>query len=194
MRRRVVPRGALVVVSASLVALALPLVASSANATQARVRMSGLAPVPTKDVVVNSVITTSFDLALTQRHRAALSDYIANLSNTGSPDYHHYLTPAQYAATYGATSSEVAALRAYFARYGMSHTTLSAGRDILHVRGTTSEIARAFDAPVVTVRLSTGTLSAHFTSSGDVAHVDREGRHGHRGTRHRGSTLDESQQ
>ena len=142
--------------------------ASSANATQARVRISGLAPVPTKDVVVNSVITTSFDLALTQRHEAALTNYIANLSNTGSPEYHRYLTPASYAATYGATSSEVAALRTYFARYGMSHTTLSAGRDILHVRGTTSEIARAFDAPVVTVRLSTGTLSAHFTSNGTL--------------------------
>ncbi len=95
MKRRVVPRGALVMVSASLVALALPLVASSANASAARVRISGLAPVATKDVVVNSVITTSFDLALTQRHEAALTTYIANLSNTGSPDYHRYLTPAQ---------------------------------------------------------------------------------------------------
>ncbi len=50
----------------------------------------------------------------------------------------------------------------------MSHTTLSAGRDILHVRGTTSEIARAFDASLDTVRLSTGTLSAHFTSNGTL--------------------------
>ena len=168
MKRRVVPRGALVMVSASLVALALPLVATSANASAARVRISGLAPVATKDVVVNSVITTSFDLALTQRHEAALTTYIANLANTGSPDYHRYLTPARYAATYGATSSEVRALRTYFARYGMSHTTLSAGHDILHVRGTTSEIARAFDASLDTVRLSTGTLSAHFTSNGTL--------------------------
>ena len=91
-------------ISASLVALALPLVASSANATQARVRIAGLAPVATKDVVVNTAITTSFDLALTQRHEAALTTYIANLSNTGSPEYHRYLTPASYAATYGATS------------------------------------------------------------------------------------------
>ncbi len=168
MKCRVVPRGALVAASASLVALALPLVATSANASEARVSVSGLAPSATKDVVVPSVITTSFDLALTQRHQAALTNYIANLSNTGSPDYHRYLTPSAYAKTYGATSSEIGALRTYFAAYGMSHTTLSAGRDILHVRATTSEIARAFDAPVVTVRLSTGALSAHFTSNGTL--------------------------
>ena len=42
---------------------------------------------------------------------------------------------------------------------------LSTGRDILHVTGTTREIARAFDAPVETVRLSTGALDAHFTSN-----------------------------
>jgi subtilase family serine protease len=168
MKRRVVPRGALVAVSASLVALALPLAASSANATQARVSVSGLEPVATKDVVVHSVITTSFDLALTQRHEAALSAYIADLSNPGSPDYHRYLTPGSYAATYGATSGEVHALDTYFARYGMKGTTLSAGRDILHVRGTTSEIARAFDAPVETVRLSSGALSARFTSAGTL--------------------------
>jgi subtilase family serine protease len=168
MKRRVVPRGALVLVSASLVALALPLVASTANASEARVRVAGLAPIATKDTIVKSAITTTFDLALTQRHEAALTDYIANLSNTGSPDYHRYLTPSSYAKTYGATSSEIDALRTYFSSFGMSDTTLSAGRDILHVRGTTSEIERAFDAPVVSVRLSSGSLSAHFTSSGSL--------------------------
>ena len=47
------------------------------------VRVAGLAPRPLRDVVVNRPITTSFDLALTQRHQAALASYIASLSNTG---------------------------------------------------------------------------------------------------------------
>jgi subtilase family serine protease len=164
-------RGALVAVAASLVALALPLTSVPANASGARVVVAGLAPVPTRDTVVNKVITTSFDLALTQRHAAALSAYIASLSNTGSANYHRYLTPAQYAQRYGESTASVAALRSYFAGYGLRVGTLSAGHDILRVTGSTTDIARAFDAPLETVRLSDGALDAHFTSSASLPHA-----------------------
>jgi subtilase family serine protease len=121
--------------------------------------------------VVHRAITTSFDLALTERHQAALSAYVASLSNTGSPNYHRYLTPAQYAARYGASASSVTALRAYFKGYGLRATSLSAGHDILRIAGTTTDIARAFDAPLETVRLSDGSLNAHFTSSASLPHA-----------------------
>ncbi len=137
----------------------------------ARVTRAGLAVVPTSDVVVHRAITTSFDLALTQRHANALRAYIADLSDTGSPSYHRYLTPAQYAARFGATSAEVRALRHYLSAYGMTHTSLSAGHDVLRVTGTTAQIARAFDAPVETVRLSSGALAAHFVRSGSLPHA-----------------------
>jgi len=77
---RVGARGALVAVAVSLVALALPLTSMSANASEARVVVAGLTPVPTTDTVVRRAITTSFDLALTQRHGAALRAYITSLS------------------------------------------------------------------------------------------------------------------
>ncbi len=171
MTLRVGTRGALSAVAVSLVALALPLTSLTANASEARVVVAGLTPVPTSDTVVHGAITTSFDLALTQRHHAALSAYITSLSNTGSPNYHHYLTPAQYAARYGAPASSVTALRAYFNEYGLRVTSLSAGHDILRVAGTTTDIARAFDAPLETVRLSDGSLDAHFTSSASLPHA-----------------------
>jgi hypothetical protein len=60
---RVGTRGAMVAVAASLVALALPLTSMSANASDARVVVAGLSPVPTTDSVVHQTITTSFDLA-----------------------------------------------------------------------------------------------------------------------------------
>jgi subtilase family serine protease len=100
-----------------------------------------------------------------------LSAYISSLSNTGSLNYHHYLTPAQYASRYGASASSVAAVRAYFQGYGLHVNSLSAGHDILHVTGTTTDIARAFDAPLVTVRLSDGALDAHFTSGASLPHA-----------------------
>ena len=171
MSSRVGTRGALAAVAVSLVALALPLSSLSAQASEARIVVAGLTPVPTSDTVVHRAITTSFDLALTQRHPAALSAYITSLSNTGSANYHRYLTPAQYAARYGAPASSVTALRAYFTGYGLRVASLSAGHNILHVTGTTTDIARAFDAPLETVRMSDGALDAHFTTSASLPHA-----------------------
>jgi subtilase family serine protease len=168
---RVGSRGALVAVAASLVALALPITSLSANASEARVVVAGLAPVATHDTVVNKVITTSFDLALTQQHQRALTTYIASLSNTGSANYHRYLTPAQYAQRYGASASAVRAVQSYFTSYGLRVGALSAGRDIVRVTGSTTDIAKAFDAPLETVRLSSGALDAHFTSSASLPHA-----------------------
>ena len=159
------PRWVVLALSATLVGLALPAAALPANASEPRVLVAGLAPTPTRDVVVNKAITTSFDLALTQTDRSALSTFITSLSNTASPNYHRFLTPAQYAARFGASSSTVRAVEHYFSSYGFHIGALSTGRDILRVTGTTREIARAFDAPVETVRLSTGSLDAHFTSN-----------------------------
>jgi subtilase family serine protease len=162
------PRWVLLALSATLIGLALPAAALPANASEPRVLVAGLAPTPTRDVVVNKAITTSFDLALTQTHRSALTSYIASLSNTASSNYHRFLTPAQYASRFGASSATVNAVKRYFSTYGIRIGALSTGRDILHVTGTTRQIARAFDAPVETVRLSTGALDAHFTSNASL--------------------------
>ncbi|HEY1762498.1 MAG TPA: S53 family peptidase [Acidimicrobiales bacterium] len=162
------PRWVVLALSATLVGLALPAAALPANASEPRLLVAGLAPTPTRDVVVNKAITTSFDLALAQTHSSALTSFIASLSNTASPNYGHFLTPAQYATRFGASSATVHAVEHYFSTYGFRIGALSAGHDILHVTGTTGDIARAFDAPVETVRLSTGALDAHFTSSASL--------------------------
>jgi subtilase family serine protease len=48
---------------------------------------------------------------------------------------------------------------------------LSAGRNVLRVDGTTTQIAHAFDASVETVRLRGGVLDAHFASSASLPHA-----------------------
>src|SRR5487761_1071920 len=90
-------------VSVALVGLALPM--TNAAATDARVVVAGSARLPANVSIVNTVITTSFDVTLTPRSTSALSAYIAGLSNTASPNYHHYLSTAQFAERFGATSS-----------------------------------------------------------------------------------------
>jgi subtilase family serine protease len=157
-----------IALSSSLVVLALPATSLVASAANARAVVAGLSPVPSSDVVVNKVITASVDLSLTQRNQSALSAFVASLSNTASANYHDFLTPTQYADRYGASTQTVDTVRSYLKGYGLSVGSLSTGRDILHVSGTTTDLARAFDASVVTVRLSDGSLGAHFTSTGSL--------------------------
>ena len=156
-------------VCSTLVALGLPLgVATATSASEARVVVAGVTPLPAHDVVVKNVITTSIDVALRQFHQAALTSFIASLSNTSSPSYHHYLTPTQYAQRFGASNASVNAVSAYLRSYGLLVGTLSKGRNILRASGTTSDIARAFDAKVVTVREGNGSLAAQLTTSATI--------------------------
>ncbi|MGB8195516.1 MAG: protease pro-enzyme activation domain-containing protein [Acidimicrobiales bacterium] len=167
MRRAPHPvRWPLLAVSVALVALALP--ATNALAAQARVVVAGVAPVPASDTVVNTAITTSFDVTLSPRDERGLTSYIASLSNTASPDFHRYLTPSQFAASYGASAASVTAVRDYFAGFGLHVGNLSASRLLLRVRGTTTQIARAFSASVETVRRSNGVLAAQLATKGTV--------------------------
>ena len=159
-------RWPVVAVSVALVGLALPM--ANAAATDARVVVAGSVPIPANVVIVNTVITTTFDVTLAPSSTTGLSDYIASLSNTASPNYHHYLTTAQFAQRFGATSSSVAAVSNYFRGFGLRAGRLSKGHLVLHVTGTTTQIAHAFAARVDTVRRSNGVLTAQLATKGTV--------------------------
>jgi subtilase family serine protease len=159
-------RWLIVATCVALVGLALPM--SSAVATEARVVVAGAAPIPANVTVVNRSITTAFDVTLSPRSTRALSAYIASLSNTASPNYRHYLTTAQFARRFGASSASVDAVRNYFKSFGLRVGSLSKGHLVLHVSGTTDQIARAFASSVETVRRSNGDLAAQLSAKGTV--------------------------
>jgi subtilase family serine protease len=153
-------------IAVALVALALPTM--NAAATEARVVVAGSAPVPTNVTVVPTAMTTTFDVTLTPRSSTGLANYISSLSDTASANYRHYLTTAQFAQRFGASASSVTAVSDYFGAFGLHVGALSRGRLVLHVKGTTSEIAKAFAAGVETVRRSNGVLAAQLDSNGTV--------------------------
>ena len=156
--RLLLPAAAL---SLALVALMLPAV--SATAAQPRVQVASGAPIPATYSVVPVTINTTFDVALAQPNKQALSDFIASLSNPASPNYRHYLTTQQFAQRFGATDATVETVSTYMKSFGLKVNSLSAGRVLLHISGTTNNIAHAFDASITTVRSSSGELGAQFT-------------------------------
>ena len=156
------PRWPALALSLVLVGLALP--TTSAVALEARVAVASASPIPSSDTIVQRAITTSFDVTLRGSDPAGLASFIAGLSDATSPNYRHFLTPAQFARRFGASKPTVAALRDYFTGFGLHVGSLSRGRIVLHLRGTTTDIAHAFATPVATVRRGDGVLAAQFTS------------------------------
>ena len=149
-------------ISVAMVALMLP--STSATAVQPRVVVAGAEPIPANYSVVQVAISTTFDIALAQPDPIGESQFIASLSNRASANYHHYLTTAQFASRFGASTSTLASVRSYMQSFGIHVGGLSAGRVILHLSGTTSDIAHAFATTVETVRSTTGALGAQFAS------------------------------
>jgi len=154
------------VLGLTLVCVALP--ATSAVATQPRVTVARAAPIPAQDTIVKKTITTSFDVTLAPRNASGLSSFIASLSNTASANFHRFLTPREFAQRYGATASSVNAVRSYLRGYGLRVGSLSTGRLVLHVTGTTTNIAHAFSARVETVRRADGVLAAQLATKGTL--------------------------
>src|ERR1700686_2023926 len=112
---------------------------TSALGAEARVVVATTAPLPANVTVVDQSFTTSFDVTLSPRSPAGLAAYIASLSNTASPNFHHYLTTSEFAQRFGASASSVEAVRNYFRGFGLRAGALSKGRLVLHVRGTTTQ-------------------------------------------------------
>ncbi len=153
---------------AALVAGAIALVAglvplASAEGAQARVVVARPLAIPSTYSSVAGPIATSFDVALAEPHPAALTAFIAQLTDPASANYRHFLTTAQFAARFGARAGVVDAVRRYFTSFHLRVGALSRGRIILPVSGSTTDIARAFSASVATVR--TGEhLAAQFVT------------------------------
>lgn len=137
----------------------------SAGAASPRAVVAGSLPLPSGSQVVAGSLRTTFDVALAGRNPSGLRSFLSSLYQPGSLTYHHFLTPQEFAARFGATSSTVDSVSHYLSGFGLRVSTPDTGRILIHVTGSTPQIARAFNVPVDTVRRSDGSLAAHFRSS-----------------------------
>lgn len=150
----------------ALVGISLPV--TQALASSPRVVEAAPASLPTSATLTNTPLTTSFDVTLASAHPEAEQAFIASLYNTASANYHHFLTPTSFAATFGATPASIANLTSYFESFGLTVSALSTSHVTMKVTGRTPAISRALDAHVASVRVAPGTLVAALTSSASL--------------------------
>ncbi|MBS1799479.1 MAG: Ig-like domain repeat protein [Acidobacteria bacterium] len=75
---------------------------------------------------------------------AALDQLLASQTTVGSPSYHHWITPQQFAASYGASDEQLSATTAWLQAQGLSVDSISPARTRISVSGTADQVQRAF--------------------------------------------------
>ncbi|KJK55995.1 protease pro-enzyme activation domain-containing protein, partial [Saccharothrix sp. ST-888] len=94
------------------------------------------------DVPATQQISVAVSLKL--RNTAELDRLLSALSTKGSPEYGHYLTPAQFTERFGPTQADVDQVRSYLAGQGLKVTSVSANRQVVNATGSNAQIAKAF--------------------------------------------------
>lgn len=89
---------------------------------------------------------TSINLALglPLRNTDSLSNLLEQIYDPASPNYHHYLTPDQFAAQFGPTAEDYEMVKNFAKVYGLTVTCTYSNRMLLDVRGRASDIEKAF--------------------------------------------------
>ena len=83
-------------------------------------------------------------IALPLRNRETLTNLLHQLYDPASSNYHHYLTPEQFADMFGPTESDYQAVIAFAKANGLAVTGTHPNRTLLDVSGTVADIEKTF--------------------------------------------------
>ncbi len=85
-------------------------------------------------------------ITLTQSaaQKADLQKLLADQQNPSSPDYHHWLTPAQYADRFGVAPQDIAQIQQWLRGQGLTIAAVAQGRNWIAVNGTAAQFESAF--------------------------------------------------
>jgi hypothetical protein len=119
--------------------------------------MVDVGPVP-----VSQPLSLTLRLAPGTDRTAALDQLLAAQITSSSPSYHKWVTPAQFAASYGATDDQITAATRWLQSQGLTVGAVSAAKTRLTVTGTVAQVQQAF---AVTLRRYQMAGTAYFANS-----------------------------
>ncbi|HZC07935.1 MAG TPA: S53 family peptidase [Ktedonobacterales bacterium] len=164
-RRHWALAGAALMVALSVTLLASLLVSAgagraashpSSSASSARAPKSATPPARLGPTDPTRTLSLAFPLRM--RSSAALASLLAAIEDPHSPQYHHYLTPAQYAEAFGPTNAERAAALAAIRALGLSVTATSDTSELAQASGTVRLIEADFGVTLYDYRAHDGSL------------------------------------
>jgi len=123
----------------------------------------GVEAVDVGSTPVSQPMRLTLRLAPAAERVAALDQLLASQTKIGSSSYHHWITPQQFAASYGASDEQLAATTAWLQTQGLSVDSISPARTRIAVTGTADQVQRAFTVSLRNYQVS-GTQ--HYASTG----------------------------
>ncbi|HKF45993.1 MAG TPA: protease pro-enzyme activation domain-containing protein [Terracidiphilus sp.] len=88
---------------------------------------------------------------LLQRSRAqesSLRSLIQEMNTPGSPNYHKWLTPAQFGKQFGPSDQDIAAVTNWLSSHGLSVTQVAPGKQMIEFTGTAGQFRGAFHSSI----------------------------------------------
>ncbi len=98
-----------------------------------------------------SSVTFHFNMSSVQQ--AALNQLIIDQQNPASPRYHQWLTPAQYGAQFGLSSSDIAKVSAWLTAQGLKVTGVSPSSNFITASGTVAQVQAALGTDIHSLSL-----------------------------------------
>jgi subtilase family serine protease len=118
--------------------------------------LSGHVPPVTQQLTATGQLpaTNQLQLAigLPLRDATGLDNFLAQVYDPASPNYHQYLTPEQFAEMFGPTEQDYEAVKSFAQANGLTVTTTYGNRLVLDVAGPAAAVERAFHITLRTYR------------------------------------------
>lgn len=86
----------------------------------------------------------SVTVSLAPRDQTALQAFIKSTGERTSANYHHYLTPAQFASRFGPSSDQINTVTSYLKSAGLSVGNVDGGHLTVTAHGTAAQLEKAF--------------------------------------------------
>jgi subtilase family serine protease len=97
-------------------------------------------------------------LSRSSEQQAALDQYLAQLQDKSSPNYHKWLTPEEFGQLYGPADSDLTTLVAWLQSHGLTLETISKGRTNIAFSGTVSQVEEAFHTSIHSFQTNEGEV------------------------------------
>jgi subtilase family serine protease len=103
-------------------------------------------------------------LTQTAQQKADLDQLLADQQTAGSPNYHHWLTPEEYAGRFGVSADDMNQISGWMQSQGLTIASVARGRGWISVNGTAAQVEAAFQIELHQYAVAGET---HFANASD---------------------------
>ena len=93
--------------------------------------------------------------------QAALDQYLSNVQNPKSAEYHHWLTPSVYGSRFGASTDDVQAIATWLQSQGLSIEKISSAANMIMFTGSVGQLQTAFSTSIHSLSVNGETHMAN---------------------------------